>query len=97
MSEELLLPKFGSPKECMKKHPKGSYVVVVEDTRFIGGKWIEKRKVPLYHVVKVIGALELEGQFGHCGLDFKYITTHKDKSEALNRAHKLNLEREAKK
>lgn len=89
----LILPKFGIPNEEIKRHPLGSYAIKEELIWFRGGKWIEKRKRPLYHIVRITGHIDDDrGQYGYGGLhyDLPPLETHTDKDKAIARVELLN-------
>lgn len=92
MVQNLVLPKFGKPRQCIRRFPKGSYAIRKE-TSYFRGKYIYKRKRPIYHVVKITGFLDMPGTFGVCGLNTREISKHYDLGKAKEKAMKLNLRR----
>ena len=88
---KLIIPKWGSPREAIKQFPKGSYAIAVETTYFVNNKWIEKRKIPLYHVVRISGFIDMEGTFGHSGLLYRKVRTFRGNlQKAIEKAEGLN-------
>ena len=99
MSDSLIIPGWGNPEEAKQKYPKHSFAVVVEDTYFVGGKYIEKRRYPLYHVVYVKDHIHGSGTFDNSGVLYDIVETYKDsglsktldaKEKAIVRAQERN-------
>lgn len=93
--KNLIIPKFGEPRKAIKQYPKGTYAIRKE-TSYFKGKYIYERKRPLYHVVRVMGFVDMKGTFGGSGLRTRKISTHYDLSKAKKKIKVLNLNKRKK-